>query len=125
MLTISTGAGAGQAIEDGYILGRALQDYFRTSRSSADTLESWMQLYQDVRLPRAQKVQRTSRDAVEVYQAQADVMKDLPFEECVPEIHKRVIDRMRWVWTDDIDAEYDQAVKCRKGSSLQQRTSHI
>ncbi|KAK5196282.1 hypothetical protein LTS03_003964 [Exophiala xenobiotica] len=111
-MTPHQGAGAGQAIEDGYILGRALQDYFGASPSSReDGLEPWMALYQSVRLPRAQKVQRTSRDAVEVYQAQADIMKDLPFDQCVPEIHKRVINRMRWVWTDDIDAEYDDARK--------------
>ncbi|EXJ68584.1 uncharacterized protein A1O5_08378 [Cladophialophora psammophila CBS 110553] len=113
-MTPHQGAGAGQAIEDGYILGRALQDHFRTSSSRQDSLEAWADVYQAVRLPRAQKVQRTSRDAVEVYQAQADIMKDLPFDQCVPEIHRRVIGRMRWVWTDDIDAEYDQAVKNRK-----------
>jgi hypothetical protein len=62
-------------------------------------------------------VARTSREAVEIYQAQADVMKDLPFEQCVPEIHKRVIDRMRWVWTDNIDGEYEQAVEKRRASS--------
>lgn len=114
MLTCAVGAGAGQAIEDGYILGRALQDYLRASSSTNESsLEAWMSLYQDVRLPRAQKVQRTSRDAVEVYQAQADIMKDLPFDQCVPEIHKRVINRMKWVWTDDIDAEYEQAMRNR------------
>ncbi|OAL40656.1 hypothetical protein AYO20_00392 [Fonsecaea nubica] len=113
-MTPHQGAGAGQAIEDGYILGRVLQDYFRSSSPANNNLEAWASVYQDVRLPRAQKVQRTSRDAVEVYQAQADIMKDLPFDQCVPEIHKRVIDRMRWVWTDDIDAEYDRAVKNRK-----------
>lgn len=36
-------------------------------------------------------------------------MKELSFDECVPEIHKRIINRMRWLWTDDIDAEYDLA----------------
>lgn len=114
VLTCAVGAGAGQAIEDGYILGRALQDYLRASSSTNESsLEAWMSLYQDVRLPRAQKVQRTSRDAVEVYQAQADIMKDLPFDQCVPEIHKRVINRMKWVWTDDIDAEYEQAMRNR------------
>ncbi|KAJ9641703.1 hypothetical protein H2204_002765 [Knufia peltigerae] len=113
-MTPHQGAGAGQAIEDGYILGRALQDYLRASSSTNErSLEAWMSLYQDVRLPRAQKVQRTSRDAVEVYQAQADIMKDLPFDQCVPEIHKRVINRMKWVWTDDIDAEYEQAMRNR------------
>ncbi|KEF54067.1 uncharacterized protein A1O9_09862 [Exophiala aquamarina CBS 119918] len=123
-MTPHQGAGAGQAIEDGYILGRALQDFLRDSRSSSNSLGSWAQLYQAVRLPRAQKVQRTSRDAVEIYQAQADVMKDLPFDECVPEIHKRVIDRMRWVWTDDVDAEYDQAVENSKVVHEQHRVVH-
>ncbi|KAL6241380.1 hypothetical protein RBB50_011644 [Rhinocladiella similis] len=113
-MTPHQGAGAGQAIEDGYILGRALQDYLQASSSIKESsLEPWVSLYQDVRLPRAQKVQRTSRDAVEVYQAQADIMKDLPFDQCVPEIHKRVINRMKWVWTDDIDAEYEQARRNR------------
>lgn len=110
-LIVHKGAGAGQAIEDGYILARALEDYFRTSLSStAHSLAHWATVYQDVRLPRAQRVQRTSRDAVELYQAQADIMKDLPFAQCVPEIHKRVVNRMKWVWTDDIDAEYDAVV---------------
>ena len=111
MLTIYQGAGAGQAIEDGYILARALGDYLGSSSADSDALEKWISVYQDVRLPRAQRVQRTSREAVEVYQAQADIMKDLSFDECVPEIHKRVVDRMKWVWTDDLDAEYDEAVK--------------
>lgn len=37
-------------------------------------------------------------------------MEALPFDECVAEIHNRVIDRMKWVWTDDIDSEYSLAV---------------
>ena len=37
-------------------------------------------------------------------------MEALPFDECVEEIHKRFIDRMKWVWTDDIDSEYSLAV---------------
>jgi salicylate hydroxylase len=118
VLTRHAGAGAGQAIEDGYILGRALQDYFHSSSPRENALEAWAKLYQDVRLPRAQKVQRGSRDAVEIYQAQADIMKDLPFDQCVPEIHKRVINRMKWIWTDDIDAEYGQAVKARREAGI-------
>jgi len=116
MLTSDQGAGAGQAIEDGYILARALRDYLESSLADTDALGKWISVYQNVRLPRAQKVQRTSREAVEVYQAQADIMKDLSFDECVPEIHKRVVDRMKWVWTDDIDVEYDEAVKGWRGT---------
>jgi 2-polyprenyl-6-methoxyphenol hydroxylase-like FAD-dependent oxidoreductase len=60
-LTIFTGAGAGQAIEDGYILGRALSSYLQTRqhRDSA-SLGRWMGLYQAFRLPRAQKSQETA-----------------------------------------------------------------
>lgn len=116
MLTLVQGAGAGQAIEDGYILARALHDYFQ---SSADSLKNWAYVYQVVRLPRAQRVQRTPRDAVGIYQAQAEIMKDLTFEQCVPEIHKRVIDRMRWIWHDDLDEVYDQTVKdCKHAGVL-------
>ncbi|KAK9786651.1 putative FAD-binding domain-containing protein [Seiridium cardinale] len=129
-MTPHQGAGAGQAIEDGYILARALHDCLGDSDTwKRGDLEAWAQLYQDVRLPRAQKVARTSRDAVEVYQAQeksltlnvankAGIMKDLPFDQCVPEINKLVIDRMRWVWTDNIDSEYDLAVKMKKEAEL-------
>jgi len=116
ILTRDQGAGAGQAIEDGYILARALHDYLESSSAETDTLEKWISVYQNVRLPRAQRVQRTSREAVEVYQAQADIMEHLSFDECVPEIHKRVVDRMKWVWTDDIDAEYDEAVRGCRGA---------
>ncbi|KAH6652224.1 hypothetical protein BKA67DRAFT_520332 [Truncatella angustata] len=114
-MTPHQGAGAGQAIEDGYILGRALKDYLGSpSPPKPGDLETWAQVYQHVRLPRAQKVARTSRDAVEIYQAQADFMKDLPFDQCVPEINRRVQARMGWIWTDDIDAEYDLAVENRR-----------
>ncbi|ETS83222.1 hypothetical protein PFICI_05098 [Pestalotiopsis fici W106-1] len=109
-MTPHQGAGAGQAIEDGYILGRALQDYFRNQSSSELNIADWAQIYQDVRLPRAQKVAATSRAAVEIYQARAGGMEALPFEDCVAEIHKRVIGRMQWVWTDDIDSEYNLAI---------------
>jgi salicylate hydroxylase len=113
------GAGAGQAIEDGYILGRALQDYFKSmSPSGGGQLRAWTQVYQDVRLPRAQRVAMTSRDAVEIYQAQADMMKDLPFDQCVPEIRKRLMSRMKWVWTDDIDAEYNRVAREIRSSAL-------
>lgn len=43
-------------------------------------------------------------------------MEHLPFDKCVPEIHRRVVDRMKWVWTEDIDAEYDEAVRGCKGT---------
>lgn len=110
---MSIGAGAGQSLEDGYIIGRAVSDYLKSSRTESDSLASWLQIYQQIRLPRAQKVQRTSLETVGVYQAQAGDMKNMPFDECVPIIHQKLVDKMKWIWNDDIDAEYDQAVKNR------------
>ncbi|RFU31723.1 hypothetical protein B7463_g4594, partial [Scytalidium lignicola] len=97
------GAGAGQAIEDGYIFGRAMQDYLRTGSD----LKKWTQVYQDVRLPRAQKAQRTAREAGLVYELQADDMKGKTVKECVPEIRNRLKDRMNWIWKEDIDDAYE------------------
>ncbi|PTB62102.1 FAD/NAD(P)-binding domain-containing protein [Trichoderma citrinoviride] len=92
------GAGAGQAIEDGYILGRAIADYLTTSSSSereTQPLEKWMQLYQDVRLPRAQKAQATARQAGQVYEMQTPEMKGKAYEDCLPLVRDSLKDQRR------------------------------
>lgn len=65
-----------------------------------------MQLYQDVRLPRAQKAQATARQAGEVYEMQTPEMKGKAYEECLPLVRDSLKDRMQWIWTGDIEAEY-------------------
>ncbi|KAL6874721.1 FAD/NAD(P)-binding domain-containing protein [Trichoderma novae-zelandiae] len=101
------GAGAGQAIEDGYILGRAIADYLATSSErETQSLEKWMQLYQDVRLPRAQKAQATARQAGQVYEMQTPEMKGKAYEDCLPLVRDSLKDRMQWIWAGDIEAEY-------------------
>lgn len=101
------GAGAGQAIEDGYILGLAIADYLAaSSRGSTQTLEQWMQVYQDVRLPRAQKAQATARQAGQVYEMQTPEMKGKTYDDCLPLVRDSLKDRMGWIWTGDIEAEY-------------------
>jgi len=76
-----------------------------------DTLSTWIQIYQDVRLPRAQKAQITSRQAGEVYEMQGEAFEGLTFDECLPIVAEKLKTRMRWVWGADIDAEYDTVVK--------------
>lgn len=107
------GAGGGQAVEDGYILGRALSDYFSNQtlpRSSADKghLGKWMKLYQDVRLPRAQKVAKTSVTAGQVYEMEADFLLGKSYEDCLPLVREDLLNRMKWVWDDDVDDLYDK-----------------
>lgn len=109
ILTRPPGAGAGQAIEDGHILGRALHDCFAPAESLnvRPDLEAWTRLYHAVRFPRAQKAQRTAREAGDVYEMNAHGMKGLSFEQCLSIVIQRLKDRMRWIWTEDIDAAYE------------------
>lgn len=117
MTYTKTGSGAGHAIEDGYILGRALQDCFRDSNSSStpndqgNTLRTWTEVYQNVRLPRAQKAQITSRQAGEVYEMQGEHFQGLAYDECLPIVASKLQNRMKWVWGADIDAEYNAVVQ--------------
>lgn len=106
-LTLLLGSGAGHAIEDCYILGRALQAHFREGGS----LATWMQVYQDVRLPRAQKAQATSRQAGDVYEMSGEQFEGLSYDECLPIVASQLKDRMKWVWGGNIDAEYEAVVK--------------
>ena len=103
------GAGAGQSLEDGWVLGRALSEYLTSSAKAHFTsLASTAQLYQDVRLPRAQKTQVTSRAAGNTYEMQTDDMLDKTFDECCPLIAERTRERMKWVWEEDLDAAYEK-----------------
>lgn len=100
------GAGAGQAIEDGYILSRALADWLSGGRKTP--LKDWMGLYQQIRLPRAQKVVETSRQAGALYEFESPDLIDLSYEEAAPMIAERLKTRMKWIWTEDLDAVYDK-----------------
>ncbi|KAK3115863.1 hypothetical protein LTR53_004363 [Teratosphaeriaceae sp. CCFEE 6253] len=104
------GAGAGQSMEDGWLLGRAFSEHLAGSSNAHFTsLESTAQLYQTVRLPRAQKTQATSRAAGNTYEMQTEDMMDRTFEECIPMIAQRTRERMKWVWEEDLDAAYEKA----------------
>lgn len=104
------GAGAGQAIEDGWLLGRAFSDYLTNAPSKHfATLASSMGFYQSVRLPRAQKTQATSRAAGDTYEMQSADMVGKTFEECVPIMASKTRERMKRVWEEDVDVTYDEA----------------
>ena len=105
------GAGAGQATEDGYILARCLSEYLGSADPAQrmSNLKQWMQLYQRVRLPRAQKVAKTSKEAGETYEMVTDDLKDLLFEDCLPIIADSLRTRMKWVWSEDLGSVYEKA----------------
>lgn len=91
---MNSGVEAGHAIEDGYILSRGC-------------LEKWANLYQDFRLARARKTQRTAREAGGVYEMQAEGLKGVDFDACLPMVRDRLKDRMKWVCSEEIDDAYE------------------
>lgn len=40
---------------------------------------------------------------------QADGLEEKSYNDCVPEVAESIRDRMKWVWTEDIDDAYDKA----------------
>nr|UBX54571.1 hypothetical protein [Aspergillus sp.] len=105
------GAGAGQALEDGYILGRSLRDYFDAAERETFkyTIEDALSLYNSIRYPRSEKVQATSRQAGDLYEMKAPELAGLSYDEALPVVEKLLKNRMQWIWTEDIDAVYDAA----------------
>jgi salicylate hydroxylase len=90
-----------------------MQDFFK---SSVD-IKDWLHLYQEVRLPRAQKVQETTREAGDIYEMQSPDIRGLTFNDYMPLVKARIESRMKWIWMEDIDAVYDAASIKLKGSS--------
>lgn len=110
------GAGAGQSIEDGWILGRVLAEYLAgdpnsgsdSNRKGFESLESAMQFYQDIRLPRAQKVQAASRVGGNLYELQTEEMSRLSYEDSLPVLAESMRQRMKFVWSEDVDDSYNR-----------------
>ena len=109
-LTVCIGSGAGLSIEDANVLGLAVRDYLANPEVG---LSAYTSLYQETRLPRAQKAQVTSRQAAEVYDMQGPDFEGLNFEECLPVVKEKVSNRMAWVWNSNLEADY-AAAKARK-----------
>lgn len=112
-------------MEDGWVLGRAISEYSSSSSRSSShfhSLSSTAQLYQDVRLPRAQRVQTTSRAAGNTYELQAEGMLDKTFDECAQIMADRTRERMKWVWEEDLDVAYDNV--CGDGVTVGEGASN-
>ncbi|OQO08766.1 hypothetical protein B0A48_05656 [Cryoendolithus antarcticus] len=109
------GAGAGQAMEDGWVLGRVVADYLSASSSESpssqlDGLEEAMELYQAARLPRAQKTQSGSRAAGLNYELIGKGMEGLSFEARLEMMAEGTRTRMKSIWEEDLDETYE---RCR------------
>ncbi|KAJ5365693.1 hypothetical protein N7517_008579 [Penicillium concentricum] len=101
------GAGAGQALEDGYILGRVLQEHFRSQRTTS--IEKCLRLYHSIRYPRSERVQMTSRQAGDLYEMKINELDGLSYDAGIPVVKSLLEDRMRWIWGENINEVYEKA----------------
>ena len=101
-------------MEDGFILGLSLRDYLQDcakvdEHAHAGLLEHYMEFYQWFRVPRAHKVQKTTREASQIYELQTPHFAGKTFEECLPTLGKVMKGRMNWVWYTKVDEDYHHA----------------
>ena len=94
------GAGAGQCLEDAYILSNLLAD---ARIQSVSDIPKAFKAYDAIRRPRAQKVVTTSRAAGEVFHYLSPDGADHE------KIRENFSQRMRWIWEEDMDKQLERA----------------
>jgi len=93
------GAGAGQAIEDAFILSNLLGKV-----DSANDIEKAFHAYDAIRRPRSQRVVLTSRDAVAIYEFENERLSlDLDLMKSTLET------RFDWIWNEDLEQQLKKA----------------
>ncbi|KAK0118867.1 hypothetical protein ONS95_007741 [Cadophora gregata] len=93
------GAGAGQAIEDAFILSNLLGQV-----KTVNDIEKAFHAYDAVRRPRSQQVVRTSREAAAIYEFEDETLgTDLS------KIKKRLQERFEWIWDEDLPQQLKKA----------------
>lgn len=107
------GAGASQAIEDGYVLGRVLQDFLNDPHNRS--LETWLEVFQAARMPRAEKVQKASREMGLMLRLRHESMKDLSYEERFDVLKDHAFSALDWIWMESIDESYEKIRDERNG----------
>ena len=102
------GAGAGQGLEDALILAKLLENPELTSES----IKAVSEIYEQVRLARAVKVQNTSRESGEIYELYSSKYPD--FES----IGQHLAQRFDWLWQHSLENDI-QTAKAALAKQLQ------
>ena len=118
-MTPHQGSGAGQAIEDAYILAAILAHPLTT----LETLPAALKVYEAIRLPHGIDVQRRSRENGKLYEFSEPRFAHLDLgtagndqQEAVDvgklwESGHAAAENWQWAWTTDIDDDKDRAIK--------------
>jgi salicylate hydroxylase len=100
------GAGAGQAMEDAFILASLLGD---ENTKSVSDIPAAFNAYDAVRRPRSQKVVSTSREAGVTYAFQGPAGDDKE------KIREELLRRYGWIWEEDMQKQEEQAKLVLRG----------
>lgn len=90
------GAGAGQGLEDAWLLARLLGD----RQVLKNTPQNVLEVYDAVRRPRACRVQRTSWEAGELYE-----FRDPEVGDQESQLSKTLESRFDWLWNHNMDVD--------------------
>jgi salicylate hydroxylase len=94
------GAGAGQGLEDAWLLARLLAD----PQVLASRPQAVLEVYDVIRRPRACRVQRTSREAGELYE-----LRDPAVADNEQLLGKTLAQRFDWLWDHDLQSDLQEA----------------
>lgn len=104
-------AGAGQAIESAYIIAKAVTEYLdrRAQGKTSPKLQRWTRLYQDIRQPRTQYIQKSSRETGLYYHLQVPEMEGKSIDQSLQLVARRMETCLERIWLEDIDVSYENA----------------
>lgn len=105
------GAGAGQAMEDAFVLAEVL------GASNGADVKAALKAYEAVRTPRSQKVLQTSVEAMGFW---SDIHHAELSEEDVRRFAQEAQERFRWIWQDDIAGQARRARESMEHMNVKQ-----
>ncbi len=103
------GAGAGQGLEDALILAKLLEN----SELTCESIKFVSEVYEQIRLDRAVKVQNTSRESGEIYELYSSKYSDFD------SIGQHLAHRFDWLWQHSLENDIQTAQAALK-NQLQQ-----
>ncbi|EJD51856.1 FAD/NAD(P)-binding domain-containing protein [Auricularia subglabra TFB-10046 SS5] len=93
------GQGAGQSLEDAYILGRLLGH----PKTTLATVSRALRVYDEVRRPRGNRVLEFTLESGDVWESWG------PSGDSVEGLKADMADRLNWIWDHDLEADWERA----------------
>jgi salicylate hydroxylase len=107
------GAGAGQGLEDALILAKLLEN----SELNSESIKLVSEVYEQIRLDRAVKVQNTSRESGEIYELYSSKYSDFD------SVGKHLAHRFDWLWQHSLENDIQTAQAALKNKLEQTEMS--